>query len=185
MVVFIRWFKILAVLFLFSVASPVYASPSLSEQGYVSVITRYITTVSGTANGTANYIARCIVRSCKRNNVDPLLLTSLISQESTFHPNAQSSSGAMGLGQLMPATAQSVGVVNPWDIADNIEGSARYFSQMLVQFSGWDNPVSYALAAYNAGPNAVRSYGGVPPYTETENYVKKVSRNYSLLKSLI
>ena len=170
---------------LLSSAVPVSAAPVMTDELYVSVITRYISIVNGTTSGAADYIAHCIVNSCKKNNVDPLLLTSLIAQESRFRPDAQSAVGAIGLGQLMPDTAQSLGVTNPWDVAQNIEGSARYFAQMLQQFSGFDNPVAYATAAYNAGPNAVKQYGGIPPFEETQNFVWKISQNYSNIRNLI
>ncbi len=157
----------------------------MTDELYISVITRYISIVNGTTSGAADYIARCILNSCKQNDVDPLLLTSVIAQESKFRSDALSSSGAMGLGQLMPATARSLGVSNPWDIAQNVEGAAEYFAQMLKQFSGSDNPVAYAAAAYNAGPNAVRKYGGIPPFRETQDYVWQVSHNYSRIRQLI
>jgi soluble lytic murein transglycosylase-like protein len=103
--------------------------------------------------------------------IDPAVLHGLIQQESGFDPNSQSSAGAMGLTQLMPGTASSLGVSNPLNPAESIEGGARYLAQMMSQFGG---NVRGALAAYNAGPGAVSKYGGVPPYAETESYVTKV-----------
>jgi soluble lytic murein transglycosylase-like protein len=120
--------------------------------------------------GSSSYDA-LIEQSAQRNGVDPALLHGLIQQESGFNPNSQSSAGASGLTQLMPGTASSLGVTNPLDPAQSIEGGARYLSQMMAQFGG---NTSEALAAYNAGPGAVRQYGGVPPYAETESYVSKV-----------
>jgi soluble lytic murein transglycosylase-like protein len=113
-----------------------------------------------------------------RNGVDPLLLQSLIQQESGFDPNATSSSGAQGLTQLMPQTAASLGVTNPYDPAQSIDAGARYLRTDLDRFGG---NTSLALAAYNAGAGAVQQYGGVPPYAETQNYVQQVLGRYQRL----
>lgn len=112
-----------------------------------------------------------IEAAAQRNGVDPAVLHGLIQQESGFDPTAQSGAGASGLTQLMPGTASSMGVANPLDPAESIEGGARYLSQMMSQFAG---NTTDALAAYNAGPGAVKQYGGVPPYAETQSYVSKV-----------
>lgn len=99
------------------------------------------------------------------------LLKAVAKAESGFNANAVSSCGAQGVMQLMPATARSLGVTNSFDPAQNIMGGAKYLRQMLDCFDG---DISKAVAAYNAGPNAVKKYGGVPPYQETQNYVTKV-----------
>lgn len=112
-----------------------------------------------------------IAQAASRYGLDPAILHGLIQQESGFDPNSQSSAGAAGLTQLMPGTASSLGVANPLNPAESIEGGARYLSQMMSQFGG---NVTDALAAYNAGPGAVQQYGGVPPYAETQSYVSKV-----------
>ncbi len=103
--------------------------------------------------------------------LDPALLRGLIRQESNFNPNAGSPAGAQGLCQLMPGTAAALGCTNVNDPAQNIDAGARYLRQQLDAFGG---DVSKALAAYNAGPGAVKRYGGVPPYAETQNYVRQV-----------
>ena len=103
-------------------------------------------------------------------NVDNKFLSAVAEVESGLNPDAISGAGAIGVMQLMPDTAASLGV-NPYDTKQNIEGGAKYLRQMLDVFGG---DVSKALAAYNAGPNAVKSYGGVPPYAETQNYVNRV-----------
>jgi len=120
----------------------------------------------GAASGEA-----LIQQAAARNGVEPAVLHGLIQQESGFDPSAVSGAGAAGLTQLMPGTAASLGVANPLDPAEAIEGGARYLGQLMSDFGG---NTSDALAAYNAGPGAVQEYGGVPPYSETESYVTKV-----------
>ncbi len=125
---------------------------------------------AGAEGGSSQY-EPLIQQAAARNGVDPAVLHGLIQQESGFDPNSSSSAGAQGLTQLMPGTASSLGVANPLNPAESIEGGARYLAQMMAQFGG---NTSDALAAYNAGPGAVSKYGGVPPYAETQSYVSKV-----------
>jgi soluble lytic murein transglycosylase-like protein len=122
------------------------------------------------ATGATPYAAE-ISAAAARNGIDPNLLTGLIRAESNFDPNAGSPAGAQGLTQLMPGTAAGLGVSNPLDPVQSIEGGARYLRQQLDRFGG---DVTKALAAYNAGPGAVERFGGVPPYEETQNYVRRV-----------
>jgi soluble lytic murein transglycosylase-like protein len=128
------------------------------------------TGAAGAAGTGANtpYAAE-IDAAAKKYNVDPALLRGLIRQESNFNPNAGSPAGARGLTQLMPGTAAALGV-DPSIPAQAIEGGAKYLRQQLDKFG----KPELALAAYNAGPGAVSRYGGVPPYAETQNYVRKV-----------
>ena len=112
-----------------------------------------------------------ITAAARRNGVDPALLAGLVRQESNFNAAAVSPAGARGLTQLMPATAAGLGVANPSDPVQALEGGARYLRRQLDAFGG---DVTKALAAYNAGPGAVQRYGGVPPYAETQAYLQKV-----------
>ena len=120
--------------------------------------------------GAATPYAAEIDAAAAKYNVDPALLRGLIRQESNFNPSAGSPAGARGLTQLMPGTAAALGV-DPSVPAQAIEGGAKYLRQQLDKFG---NDPAKALAAYNAGPGAVQRYGGVPPFAETQNYVRKV-----------
>jgi soluble lytic murein transglycosylase-like protein len=115
-----------------------------------------------------------ITAAAKKYGIDPALLAGLVKQESGFNPNAGSPAGARGLTQLMPSTAAGLGVTNVLDPAQSLDGGAKYLRAQLDAFGG---DVSRALAAYNAGPGAVKRYGGVPPYAETQNYVRAVQAN--------
>jgi len=118
-----------------------------------------------------NRINQAVETAAQKYNLNPNLIKSVIKAESSFNPYARSNAGAEGLMQLMPSTARALGVSNSFDINQNIDGGAKYLREKLDQFNG---NISLALAAYNAGPNAVIRYNGIPPYTETQNYVKKV-----------
>ena len=111
-----------------------------------------------------------IQTAAKKYNVDPRLVSAVAETESDFSQAARSSAGAIGVMQLMPETAAALGV-NPYDAKENIEGGTHYLRQMLDTFGG---DVKKAVAAYNAGPQAVKDYGGIPPYSETIGYVDKV-----------
>jgi soluble lytic murein transglycosylase len=115
-----------------------------------------------------------IHRHSRETGLDPYLIHSVIQAESDFDTAAVSRKGALGLMQLMPATAAGLGVSNPFDVDQNVRGGARYLRQMLDRFGRLD----LALAAYNAGPGAVERHGGVPPYAETQRYVHKVLSLY-------
>jgi soluble lytic murein transglycosylase-like protein len=116
-----------------------------------------------------------------RYNLDPTLIHSVISIESNFDPKAVSRKNARGLMQLMPRTAELMGVKDSFDPAQNIDGGAHYLSDMLKKYG---NDVTLALAAYNAGPDSVDKYGRrVPPYLETMKYVQRIAKTYAKLKA--
>ena len=121
-----------------------------------------------------------VAESATRNGLDPLLIYSIMHQESSFKSRAISPKGARGLMQLMPGTAARFGVANIFDPKQNIEGGARYVRFLLDRFDG---DLSLTLAGYNAGEGAVEKYGfRIPPYAETQEYVRRISRRYSLLR---
>lgn len=115
-------------------------------------------------------LARMIHTAAQKYGVDPKLVSAVAEVESGGHQDAVSSTGAVGVMQLMPETAAGLGV-DPYRMESNVEGGAKYLREMLDTFDG---DVKKAVAAYNAGPNAVKAYGGVPPYAETQNYVSNV-----------
>jgi soluble lytic murein transglycosylase-like protein len=118
-----------------------------------------------------NGIKRMLVETAQKYGVDSDLVLALANAESGYRPDAVSSAGAVGVMQLMPGTARSLGVGNSFDPGENIDGGVRYLKQMLTMFGG---DTAKALAAYNAGPEAVRNYGGIPPYQETQAYVRNI-----------
>ncbi len=114
----------------------------------------------------------------RKFNLDPHLLRAVAKVESNFNPTAVSPKGAMGIMQLIPSTARLVGVNNPFDPVENIYGGAKYLRMLLDEFGD----LKLSLAAYNAGPLAVKTYGGIPPYPETINYVRNVLYYYDLFR---
>ena len=158
------------------------ASPALTAAGATLAsagttgATRAGATAATTPTGTGASLTGVpygdeITAAAQRNGIDPALLAGLVRQESDFNANAVSPAGARGLTQLMPGTAAGLGVGDPSDPVQALEGGARYLKQQLDAFGG---DVTKALAAYNAGPGAVQRFGGVPPYAETQAYVRKV-----------
>lgn len=128
-------------------------------------------TSGNTSSSSSTSLDAYFEEAAAKYNVDVKLLKAIAHAESNFNPNATSSSGAMGVMQLMPSTAKSLGITDAYNAYDNIMGGAKVISQHLANYNG---DVSLALAAYNAGSGNVAKYGGVPPFTETQNYIKKV-----------
>ena len=120
-----------------------------------------------------------ITKVAKRHQVDPALVKAIILAESEYNPNAVSRKGAKGLMQLMPHTAQSLGVEDIFDPEHNITGGVRHFKDLLNQFDG---DIKLALAAYNAGSRKVREYKGIPPFKSTKRYIKRVFEYYEIYK---
>lgn len=114
-----------------------------------------------------------IERYAVANRLENALVRAVIKAESDYNPRAVSSKGAKGMMQLIPETAREMKVIDPFDPEDNIRGGTRYLRKMLDLFNG---NLDLALAAYNAGPGAVRRHGGIPPYSETRQYVQRVKR---------
>lgn len=131
----------------------------------------------GKATGTSGLLAhsyRDIIRhNARMYGLEEALVKAVIKAESNYNPQSLSNKGAQGLMQLIPETARLMNVDDPFDPAENIRGGSNYLRLMLNQFNG---NIDLALAAYNAGPNAVQRHGGIPPYEETRNYVQRVRR---------
>ena len=156
------------------------ALPAGHVRGYVpdEVVAEVETAVAKAALGSSGSTAdlrQLATDTARRHGLDPELVLAVAGVESAFQPKAVSSKGAQGLMQLMPGTARELGVADPLDPAANLDGGTRYLRDLLAKYEG-DLPK--ALAAYNAGPGAVKRHQGVPPYKETREYVKRVLQRY-------
>lgn len=132
-------------------------------------------TYGNVVNPSRSQIMNIISKACQKYGVDEKLVQAVVRQESGFNPKATSHCGAMGLMQLMPATAKGLGVKDAYNPVQNVDGGVRHLKGLLARYNG---NVVLALAAYNAGGGNVDKYGGVPPFKETQNYVRSILANY-------
>jgi len=150
-------------------------SEYIGKESNQSANARIVAANSRFTEATQEDIDAAIAQAAARHNVDPNLVRAVVKVESNFNPNAVSRKGAMGLMQLMPSTARSLNVKNPFDPEQNIDAGVRHLKKLLENYGG---DVKLTLAAYNAGAGAVARSSGVPHYAETQNYVRRIENLY-------
>lgn len=156
------------------------------EETIVSTIAEYAMVLNRRLErGLAEKIARSLLDAAKRNNLDPCLLAAVVARESSFRPEACSSSGAVGLAQLMPQTAFMLGVVNPYDFAQNLDGAARYIAMLMLRWQDRDDFVEMALASYRLGPRIIELRCGIPDVAGIALYLNDILSHYNTLRSMI
>jgi Transglycosylase SLT domain len=153
----------------------VYINTGETGSGVDWVTRSYHPNSAAASNHPVEEIDRLVDQTANRHQVDPNLVRAIVRVESDYDPGAVSNKGAMGLMQLIPATARRFGVENPFDPKQNLEGGVNYLRYLLDLFGG---NLSLSLAAYNAGEHSVQRFGGIPAFTETRNYVRKVTTLY-------
>lgn len=149
------------------------------DKDFQSILDASMLNTSSGSSASKEEINDLIEVYSQKNNLDADFVKAVVKQESGFNPKATSKCGAMGLMQLMPSTAKGLGVNNAYDAEQNIYGGTKYLKGLMDRFG---NNKELALAAYNAGPNAVKKYGGIPPYAETQRYVKNIMGMYGRIK---
>ncbi|MBW1840674.1 MAG: lytic transglycosylase domain-containing protein [Deltaproteobacteria bacterium] len=153
-------------------------APSLAEKNASTIPEKRSNTAHG--HKQARFFYPIIVQVADHHELDPALIKAIIMAESGYNPRAISKKGAKGLMQLMPRTAEALGVEDSFNPEQNIRGGVKYFKQLVNQFQG---DVTLALAAYNAGSKNVRKYQGIPPYKSTQYYIEKVFKYYQIYKN--
>ncbi|GAC1409669.1 MAG: hypothetical protein NVSMB64_18490 [Candidatus Velthaea sp.] len=177
-----RFIAALTTLFLCA-ALPVFAAerPANPVSAYSSVLR---TINPAMPEWLSRKYATSVLANAQRTHVDPRFIMAIVTVESNWRANAVSRTGARGLGQLMPSTASKLRV-NAWDASQNLRGTASYLKSLLARFGGQQNAIVKAIAGYNAGPNAVKRFDGIPPFAETRRYVSKVLRVYTQLNARV
>ena len=150
------------------------------DEDFQKILDSSIAHKSNPTDTSRSEINDLIEKYAEKNGLDSDFVKAVVKQESGFNEKATSKCGAMGLMQLMPGTAKALNVNDPYNARDNIEGGVKYLKGLMDRFDG---DMKLALAAYNAGPNAVKKYNGVPPYNETQNYVKNIMSMYQRIQS--
>jgi soluble lytic murein transglycosylase-like protein len=161
-----------------SAISKIANSPSLIEECDYTDVEYRLSSIGG--KKAERLLHAIVIQTASRHQVDPALVKAIIMAESGYNTRAISKKGAKGLMQLMPATAQALGVEDIFNPKQNISGGVRYFKQLVTQFDG---DVELALAAYNAGSKNVRHFQGIPPFKATQSYIKKVFKYYKIYKN--
>jgi len=163
-------------LFVFSAFACVPARAADGSASGVSVYARVLRKINPRLQQSQSRdLAQHVLLNAARWNIDANLLIALVTVESRWRPSARSRVGALGLGQLMPGTARTLGV-NPHNADQNLSGCAHYLSGLITKYGARSNQYQLAFAAYNAGPKAVARYHGIPPFNETQHYVVRVMR---------